>query len=104
MINEIAQTVGVSEDQANNVVEEFLLRLHKMEYEGGEMYGLIETIWPMISIRSLFHLLGFLESWSDRTNWETGYMHEYLMRIAPNQNWDEIELDTEGWKRFLDED
>lgn len=100
MINEISKTAGVSAAQANKVVEEFLLRIHKMEYEKGEQYGLVESIRWQVSERSLYHLLGFIESWSEANSWENGYMNEYLGRMPLVGTWEEIGQETEGWKRY----
>jgi hypothetical protein len=97
---DVAAESKVSVRDAMSVVEEFLLRLHKLEYERSE-YGVdfVEEIRWEMSDRALFHLLGFIESFSKKGTWQPGDIGEYLGRMPPCETWQELSQEMENWKR-----
>ena len=95
----VADSAGVDAETAALVVEEFLMRLHKMEYESNyEQFGFIENIWQQLSPRAFYHLLGFIEFHDANGAWETGYMGEYLGRMPPEERWEVPFNETKQWK------
>lgn len=97
---EVAEAADVDENVASLVIEEFLLRLHRLEYEKKyKQGGLVENIWSQLSDRAFFHLLGFFECNSENSCWETGYMNEYLGRMPPCERWGELSEEMKDWKK-----
>jgi len=73
------------EDEAvSHVVDEFLLQLHRRLYEYRGLNGdyLSEELHYQIGPRGFYHLLGFLDTFSDRYSWEPGSAAEYLLRLG----------------------
>lgn len=96
----VAESAGVDEETASRVIEEFLLRLHKLEYERNYRHGgLIENIWRQLSARAFYHLLGFLESRSENSEWEPGTMNQYLGRMPGDDRWERPFNEMMQWKR-----
>lgn len=96
----VAESAGVDERTASIVIEEFLLRLHKLEYENNYKHGgLIENIWHQLSERAFYHLLGFLESRSENSEWEAGTMNQYLGRMPPDERWERPFNEMMQWRR-----
>lgn len=73
----------------NRVIEEFCLGLRRGidEYKGinGDYIG--EQLYWDISNRAFFHLLGFLDLFSEKYQWEPGSAREYVSRLFTEDEW-----------------
>ena len=100
LIKDIAVTTGVEEVNVNKVVEEFLARLHKMEYEKkSDEGGVVQNIWWQISNRAYYHLLGFIESRAEpEDSWYPGMIYEILGRMPPCDRWEKLSEEMKDWK------
>ncbi|MGN8160650.1 hypothetical protein ACS8YF_18515 [Salinisphaera sp. SWV1] len=100
MIEESAKGTGVEKDIADSIVSEFCLQLHKRLYEyrglNGDYIG--EELCNDISGQAFYHVLGFLDKFSERYNWEEGSATEYLLRLGSRGEWRPFEHQTTGWK------
>lgn len=100
LMPDVATASKIGIENVMLVVEEFLLRLHKLEYEMDE-YGVdfVQEIRWQMSDRALFHLLGFIESFSKKVSWEPGAIGEYLGRMPPCERWERLSAEMKHWKR-----
>lgn len=73
----------------NRVIEEFCLALRRGldKYKGinGDYIG--EQLHWDISSRAYFHLLGFLDQFSEKYQWEPGSAPEYISRLFTEDEW-----------------
>lgn len=88
-IDQIAANAGEDPDVARRVIEEFCLGLRRGldEYKGinGDYIG--EQLHWDISNRAFFHLLGFLDLFSEKYQWEPGSAREYVSRLFTEDEW-----------------
>ena len=88
-IDQIAANVGEDPDVVSRVIEEFCLGLRRglVEYKGinGDYIG--EQLHWDISNRAFFHLLGFLDQFSETYQWEPGSAREYVSRLFTEDEW-----------------
>lgn len=88
-IDQIAAHTGEDPDVVNRVIEEFCLGLRRGidEYKGinGDYIG--EQLYWDISNRAFFHLLGFLDLFSEKYQWEPGSAREYVSRLFTEDEW-----------------
>jgi len=96
MIDEIATSLGIDESEVLDVIGEFALQLHKraLEYRG-DFIG--EELWSQVSPQAFFHLLGFLDYFSDRYSWSRGDASEYLLRLGRKADWAPFNHQMSGW-------
>ncbi len=89
IIDQIASNVGKDPDLIKRVIEEFCLSLRRGldEYKGvnGDYIG--EQLHWHISNRAFFHLLGFLDQFSEKYDWEPGSAREYVLRLFNENEW-----------------
>ena len=89
MTDRIAQKVGEDPALVGRVIEEFCLDLRKSlgSYKGlnGDYLG--EQLHWEISTRAFFHLLGFLDEFSGKYQWEPGSAREYILRLYSEDDW-----------------
>ena len=85
----IAEKVGNDPDLVGRIIEEFCLELRKGldGYKGlnGDYLG--EQLHWEISTRAFFHLLGFLDEFSGKYQWEPGSAREYILRLYSEDDW-----------------
>lgn len=85
----IAEKVGNDPDLVGRIIEEFCLELRKGldGYKGlnGDYLG--EQLHWEISTRAFFHLLGFLDGFSGKYEWEPGIAREYILRLYSEEDW-----------------
>lgn len=88
-IDQIAANAGEDPVVVNRVIEEFCLGLRRGidEYKGinGDYIG--EQLHWDISNRAFFHLLGFLDLFSEKYQWEPGSAREYVSRLFSEDEW-----------------
>lgn len=100
MIEQVAENLGMGAEQVAPVVDEFLLQLHRRLYEykglNGDFIG--EELHWQIGKQGFYHLLGFLDCFSDRYQWEAGIASEYLMRLGSRSDWLPFRHQIESWK------
>lgn len=100
MIDEIAVSLGIDKSEVLAVIAEFALQLHKraLEYRGlnGDFIG--EDLWHQVSPQAFYHLLGFLDYFSDRYSWSRGDATEYLLRLGRKADWAPFNHQMSGWK------
>lgn len=88
-IDQIAVNAGEDPDVVSRVIEEFCLGLRRGldEYKGinGDYIG--EQLHWDISNRAFFHLLGFLDQFSEKYQWEPGSAREYVSRLFTEDEW-----------------
>lgn len=88
-IAQIATNTGVDREVVNHVIEEFCLGLRRGldEYKGinGDYIG--EQLRGDISNRAFFHLLGFLDQFSEKYQWEPDSAREYASRLLSENEW-----------------
>lgn len=89
LIHQVAARAGEEPAVVNRVIEEFCLALRRGldEYKGinGDYIG--EQLHWDISRRAYFHLLGFLDQFSEKYQWEPGSAREYVARIFAEDEW-----------------
>ena len=88
-IDQIAADTGEDREVVSRVIEEFCLSLRRGldEYKGfnGDYIG--EQLHWDISNRAFFHLLGFLDQFSEKYQWEPGSAREYVSRLFAENEW-----------------
>lgn len=88
-IQQIAANSGEEPEVVKRVIEEFCLGLRRGldEYKGlnGDYIG--EQLHWDISNRAFFHLLGFLDLFSEKYQWEPGSAREYVSRLFTEDEW-----------------
>lgn len=104
LITEVARNTGMEEDQVSSVLDEFLLQLNRRLYDyvyvggfNGDYIG--EALIHQISYQSFYHLLGFLDTFSDKYDWHKGSANEYLLRLGDRARWAPYHHQTEGWNK-----
>lgn len=99
LVGETASNLGLERDAVAAVLDEFLLQLHRglVEYEGfnGDYVG--EHLSHHLPKQAFFHLLGFLDRFSERYEWEPGTAHEYLARLGTRADWQPFSHQLDGW-------
>lgn len=100
VLDEVAANLGMEPDAVRGVVDEFMLQLHKrfIEYEGlnGDYLG--EQLHWEVGHQAFFHLLGFLDRFAEKYQWEPGTANEYLMRLGSRADWLPYSHQCRGWK------
>jgi hypothetical protein len=100
LISEIAENLSMEPSEVASVVNEFTLQLHKrlVEYKGlnGDYIG--EDLHYQIDGQAFYHLLGFLDCFSDRYGWESGSATEYLLRLGTRADWLPYKHQMEAWQ------
>jgi len=103
LIFEIAENLRMQPEEVSHVVDEFLLQLHRriFEYVGlnGDYIG--EELHYHIGKQSFYHLLGFLDCFSRRYDWDEGSSSEYLLRLGNRADWLPYRHQMEAWKQKL---
>lgn len=88
-VDQIAANAGEDPEVVSRVIEEFCLGLRRSldEYKGinGDYIG--EQLHWDISNRAFFHLLGFLDQFSEKYQWEPGSAREYILRLFTEDDW-----------------
>lgn len=88
-IDQIASDSGAEPAVVSRVVDELCLALRRGldEYKGinGDYVG--EQLRWDIGNRAFFHLLGFLDQFSEKYQWEPGTAREYVARLLPEDEW-----------------
>lgn len=88
-VDQIAAQAGEDPEVVCRVIEEFCLGLRRSldEYKGinGDYIG--EQLHWDISNRAFFHLLGFLDQFSEKYQWEPGSAREYILRLFSEDDW-----------------
>lgn len=88
-IDQIAANAGEDPAAVRRVIEEFCLSLRRGmdEYKGinGDYIG--EQLHWDISSRAYFHLLGFLNLFSEKYQWEPESGREYILRLFSEDEW-----------------
>lgn len=88
-VDQIAANAGEDPEFVSRVIEEFCLGLRRSldEYKGinGDYIG--EQLHWDISNRAFFHLLGFLDQFSEKYQWEPGSAREYILRLFSEDDW-----------------
>lgn len=88
-IDQIAANAGEDPAVVSRVIEEFCLSLRRGldEYKrfNGDYIG--EQLHWDISNRAFFHLLGFLDLFSEKYQWEPGSAPEYISRLFTEDDW-----------------
>lgn len=88
-IDQIASDSGAEPAVVGRVIDEFCLALRRGldEYKGinGDYFG--EQLHWDIGNRAFFHLLGFLDQFSEKYQWEPGTAREYVARLLTEDEW-----------------
>lgn len=88
-IDKVAASSGQDPRVVCLIIEEFCLGLRREldEYKGinGDYIG--EQLHWDIGNRAFFHLLGFLDQFSEKYQWEPGTAYEYVARLMGNDEW-----------------
>ncbi len=88
-VHQIAASSGEDPAVVNRVIEEFCLTLRRGldEYKSvnGDYIG--EQLHWDVSSRAYFHLLGFLDQFSEKYQWEPGTAREYISRLFSQEEW-----------------
>lgn len=98
-VGETAANLGLEETVVRSVIDEFMLQLHRdlVEYEGMNGDYLGESLSHHLPSQAFFHLLGFLDRFSERYEWEPGTAHEYLARLGSRADWLPFSHQLQGW-------
>lgn len=88
-IDKVAARAGQDPGVTCRIIEEFCLGLRRQldEYKGinGDYIG--EQLHWDIGNRAFFHLLGFLDQFSEKYQWEPGIAYEYVARLMGKDEW-----------------
>ena len=88
-IDQIVADTGEDREVVSRVIEEFCLSLRRGldEYKGinGDYIG--EQLHLDISNRAFIHLLGFLDQFSEKYQWEPGSAREYVSLLFTENEW-----------------
>lgn len=88
-IDQVAANTAQEPAVVSRVIEEFCLALRREleEYKGinGDYVG--EQLHWDIGNRAFFHLLGFLDQFSEKYQWEPGSAREYVSRLFTEDEW-----------------
>jgi hypothetical protein len=99
IIQTTAENLGIEPQEVAAVIDEFMLQLHRgiVEYVGfnGDYVG--ENLSHCLPKQSFFHLLRFLDRFSERYQWEPGVAHEYLSRLGSRADWLPFTHQMNGW-------
>ena len=97
---EAAKNLGMEEDEVRKVVDEVMLLLHKgiAEYQDqGRQDYIGGALHYEIGPQAFYHLLGFLDEFSDKYQWERGIATEYLLRLGRRSDWAPYQHQVRGW-------
>lgn len=98
-VGETAANLGMEVAVVYRVIDEFMLQLHRdlVECEGinGDYIG--ESLSHHLPHQAFFHLLGFLDRFSERYGWQPGSAGEYLGRLGSRADWLPFAHQQEGW-------
>ncbi len=98
-VGDTSVNLGLERSAVAIVLDEFFLQLHRglVEYEGfnGDYIG--ENLSHHLPKQAFFHLLGFLDRFSERYEWEPGTAHEYLARLGSRADWQPFTHQLGGW-------
>lgn len=98
-VGDTSANLGLEHSVVAGVLDEFFLQLHRglVEYEGfnGDYIG--ENLSHRLPKQAFFHLLGFLDRFSERYEWEPGTAHEYLARLGPRAESQPYTHQLGGW-------
>lgn len=88
-VDQIAANSGEDPEVVTRVIEEFCLGLRRAldEYKGINGDYIEEQLHWDISNRAFFHLLGFLDQFSEKYQWEPGSAREYILRLFSEDDW-----------------
>lgn len=98
-VGETAASLGLEDAVVRSVIDEFMLQLHRdlVEYQGMNGDYLGESLSHHLPNQAFFHLLGFLDRFSERYQWEPGTAHEYLARLGSRADWLPFSHQLQGW-------
>lgn len=98
-VGETAANLGLEDAVVRSVIDEFMLQLHRdlVEYQGMNGDYLGESLSHHLPNQAFFHLLGFLDRFSERYEWESGTAHEYLARLGSRADWLPFSHQLQGW-------
>lgn len=87
--DEIARKTGIAPCDAEHATALFLqwLRFEIPAYTEGNRDFIGEELHWLIGRRIFYELLGFFDEFAGRYSWDTGSASQYLMRIAPREEW-----------------
>lgn len=98
-VGETAANLDLEVSVVHSVIGDFMLQLHRdlVEYEGinGDYIG--ESLSHRLPRQAFFHLLGFLDCFSERYGWQPGSAGEYLGRLGSRADWLPFAHQQEGW-------
>lgn len=98
ILDEVSRNTGIDRDTINHVADELFLQLHRAFVESNkDLVG--QELWHQLSSQAFYHLLGMLEEFSNRYEWEQGTASEYLMRLGSQAHWLPYFHQTEAWNR-----
>lgn len=88
-IEKVAASSGQDPEVVSRVIEEFCLGLRREldEYKGNNGDYIGEQLHWDIGNRAFFHLLGFLDKFSEKYQWEPGTAYEYVARLMGKDEW-----------------
>lgn len=88
LAEEAAQNLGMEIDDVQSVMDEVMLLLHKGIVESHQERGPfipMKLLWR-IGDQAFYHLLGFLDNFSEDYRWEKGDATQYLQRLGPKSS------------------
>lgn len=97
--NDIAETLGCEPSEVDAIIEELMLQFHRRLYEYSGLNGdyIGEELHYQIGDQAFYHLLGFLDTFSERYSWEPGTANEYLLRLSGRSRWAPFRHQIESW-------
>lgn len=107
IIQTTAENLGMEPSEVAAVIDEFMLQLHRAQFErneerGGDYMAVSQmgTLFRALPRQAYFHFLGFYEIMQRaQGSWETGYAREYLARLALRSEWLPFSHQMSGWKK-----
>lgn len=85
----IAGEVGISPGEAEHATRRFLQWLSRsiQNYDEGNRDFIGEELHWKLNRATFYHLLGLFDEFSHRYSWQRGSASQYLLRIAPREEW-----------------
>ncbi len=100
LIQVLSEESGVPPAIVAQLAESLLEKIHKglIEHREGNRDYLGERAPHELARPAYWHLLGIIETVSRKYNWDPGTIVEYLGRLPPVEDWEEMTRKTVGWQ------
>lgn len=96
LFDRVSSKTGAEKDLVRQVAEELLAGLHKRLKEADSDY-IGQVADYDLGDRGYYHLLGLLEQFSKKYEWDAGTAGQYLGRMPPMERWKPHRDEMDKW-------